>query len=450
MQSKKRQLILGAGATMVGGLLPLVKAAAATATVPTSSRTLVAAYFGGWSKPIDASQQWLDGDNPWGVYPTAAFPNVHHRMGLEEFADRYPIEGPWRADGTGGYDEKQPEFMQSAIESAHSYGVDVFAVNWYRNEFLNYPVENLKLDTASNTFKISNPEKIKWFLQWSNNSNYHSNPPSDSRDYFYEGIRLAALHMKDQPYYWTLKNKPVFAIFDVSQIDRIINLSAGRPAKYAVPEAEYSAFVASRDAFLKDCHNIVANVLAGQADGGISGSGQAVTVTQRQASFVPSMYLLVATGDVGGWASSAAVDAMYAYNIRSGKFNGVQRRATSYDEITQAAQATYDLYIPAMRKYLPKQVSWWPTLVSGYDDRPWFGSDTDPGVQQCPATDAQFQQHCSQVNRVHNANIDVTGGITFIYAWNEWGEGGWIAPSAGSGYTKLQTLKTYLKDAPAS
>ncbi len=450
MQQKKRQLILGAGAAAAGSLLPLAKALAGptATTVAEPLRTLVAAYFGGWCKPMDPAQSFVHGDNPWGVYPTATRPGVHHRMGLEEFRDRYPVEGPWNSDGTGGYDEKQPEHMEAAVRHASDYGVDVFAVNWYRDEFLNYPVENLKKDLVTGRFKIGNPEKIRWFLQWSNNSNYHYNPPSDSRVYFYEGMRLAALHMKDQPYYWTQKGKPVFGIFSVAQIDRIINLEAGRAVD--APYASTAAAIAAHEAFLRDCHNIVANVLARDETGGISVSAadKTVSVSQLTTKFTPSMYLLVATADVGSWAACSTVDGMQTYNIRSGVFGGVERKAQCYNEIMLAAQAQYDLCIPAMRKYLPKKISWGPTLMAGYDDRPWYGSDGE--AQQCPATDAQFQQHCTQVNNVHNANRDVTNGVTFIYAWNEWGEGGWIAPTEGIGNRKLQQLKAYLRDAPAT
>ncbi|MGV7210038.1 glycoside hydrolase family 99-like domain-containing protein [Oxalobacteraceae bacterium A2-2] len=381
------------------------------------------------------------------MYPTSIWPNVTHRMGLEEFKERYPIDGPWTSDETTrGYDEKLPINMERAVDYASQYGVDVFCINWYRDEFQNYAVENLK--RTSTGFKISNPEKIQWFLQWSNNSNYHSNtvPISDSKQYFYEGIRLAALHMKDQPYYWKLNNKPVFAIYDVSQIDRIINLAAGRPSSYAMAVADK---IVAHEAFLKNCHNIVANVLAGDTTGGITGTGNDVLVSQLSATFTPSLYLVIQTGDVGAWAGCVTVDAMCNYNIRRGTFNGTERRAASFDEIIVAAQQQYDLYVPAVKKYLPKRVNWWPTLMAGYDDRPWFGADSQ--AQQCPATDAQFQAHVTQVNNVHNANLAATGGITFIYAWNEWGEGGWIAPSGTEApFKKLEILRDYLKAAPST
>jgi len=442
MQKKKRQLILGAGAATVSSALPLsALLASKNAQADTPARTLVATYFPGWCNPMDASQRWIHGQNPWGIWPM-----LHHRMGEEQFADRFPIEGPWKSDGTGGYDERQPEYMEAAVEHASAYGVDVFSINWYRDAFLNYAVDNLKRDPAVATndgYKISNYSKIKWFLQWSNNSN--SQPSTDNRAYFYEGMRLAAHHMKGQPQYWTIDNQPVFAIFDTTQIDRIIVSEGG------------TANTTARNLFLQNCHNIVDNVLNDMPDGGISLVDNKAVVSTRHTSFQSSMYLVLQSADPGGWFALKSnqpvpsVNGMFTYNIRGGNFAGpnTYRKATSFDEITQAAQAQYELLIPAMSAYPNQGYSWWPTLMSGYDDRPWY-NDGDARIQQCTPTLGQFEAHCKQVNNVHNSHADVTCGITFIYAWNEWGEGGWIAPSGpvDHAFDKLIALKKFLKNAP--
>lgn len=439
MQIKKRQMMIGAGGAALSTLLP-GSAGAVTALVP-PPMTLVATYFGGWCKPMDASQRFVHGDNPWGVYPNAQFPHLMHHMG--DFPERFPLAGP-----PEGYDESQQSVIDEALVTASSFGIDVFAVNWFRDEFLNHPVVNIK--------RSADKGLMKFFLQWSNNSNNSTQPPADSREYFFEGIRRAAIHMKDSAY-WTRNGKPVFAIYSVAQIDRIINLTLGRPANFNYPTISQATL--EHDAFLQDCHNIVANVIAGDDTGGISGHLNATVVRNGTVvpasvntsgivgSFTPSMYLMVATGDVGSWARCASVQGMYVYNTRSGKFPATAtspRLTHSFAEMATACQQVYDLVIPAMRNFAPGKV-WWPTLMSGFDQKPWGGTTQDPLHDNCLPTVEEFKNHCLQVKAVHQQNPDVTGGVTFIYAWNELGEGGWIVPTPAIGTSRLEALRDSLK-----
>jgi hypothetical protein len=447
-QINRRQFIAGAGGAVLSGSLPL-RALAATTPAAAAARTVIAAYYGGWGVPMEKSVQWVHGDNPWGLYPNAKFPSVKNSM--QKFPERAPLIGAApTATSPGGYDETQQSVIDSELKTASTYGVKVFGVNWYRDEFLNHTVTNLKAS--------KNKGLMKWYLQWSNNSNNSStNPPFDTREYFFEGIRRAAVHMKDSAY-WTLNGKPVFAIYDPSQIDRIINLTQGRPVTRSY--AGISEATLEHDAFLQDCHNIVANVLAGDVTGGISGKLNKAVVSNRgivptkvntsgiSGSFTPSMYLVIGSADVGNWARCNAVQGLFVYNIRQGSFPNaagkmVTRFAHSFAELMVACQQSYDLYLPAIKAFAPNK-TFWPTLMSGWDQRPWGGTTSDPAHDNCIPTQAEFEAHCKQVRAVLDKYPTVTNGTTFVYAWNELGEGGWIVPTPGLKDTRLVSIKNNL------
>ncbi len=446
--NKRRQLIAGAGSAIVGSALPGSPLLAATTTAKTavatvSPRTLIAAYFGGWRQPMDASQVYIHGTDPWAQYPTAALPKVNHSM--PKFKERWPLI----ASDTG-YDESQQWVIDGEIKTAAAYGIDVFAMNWYADEFLNHPVVNFK--------KSPNKGLMKFFIHWSNNSNWYSQyagrpVPYDSREYFFEGMRRAAIHMRD-PSYYRINGLPVFALYDASQVDRIISLTRGL-ASTALPASTAESLLV-HDAFLQDLHAIVANVLAGDDTGGISGKLNAVVVKRGgvvpskvnlsgiTGSFTPSMYLVVGTTDVGAWARCNSVQGMYKYCIRTGTFNGVTRLTHSYAEMMTGCQQNYDLVMPAIQNYAPGK-TWWPTTMAGFDQRPWGGTTSDPLHDNCIATAAEFETHCAQVRAAMDKYPKAANNTTFIYAWNELGEGGFITPTRGWGTTRLDSLKRLVK-----
>ncbi len=441
--------MIGAGAVALGALIPAGSIAATTAS---RKRTLVAAYFGGWKIPVDPSQRYYFGDNPWAGPTQPNYPNVKIRM--PDFPERFPLGFPH------GYNEAEQRHMDEAIDTASGYGIDVFAMNWYRDEFSNHAVLNFK--NADETRKA----KMSWFLQWSNNSNSsNANPPSDSREYFFEGIRRAALHMQDSAY-WKIEGKPVFAIYDETQILRIINKTrelAGLPQ--IDDKTKDRVKLDLHDAFLQDCHNIVANVIAGKDHtGGIYGvrhgamvrkpgyevsNPPAVNPEERPntsgiiGDFLPSMHLLIASADIGGWGQCRTVQGMYLYNIRGKNVNGKFQQSANFCEMMADVQAQHDVLIPALKNYRSNGQTWWPTLMAGFDDNAWRAVG-DVG-QKCLPTAEQFKQHCAQINKAHEGREDVTGGITFIYAWNEFGEGGWIAPTRDVKTSRLEALQQYLK-----
>jgi|GEM_PF-2868145 len=329
--------------------------------------------------------------------------------------ERFPIMGT--------NDESQQWVMDKHILTASTYGVNVFAINWYRDDFLTYATQNY----MASPYKM----QMRWFMQWSNNANASSDPtiPTNSQQYFFEGIRRAATHMSDAAYY-RINGLPVLSIFYPTQIDTIIQTIAGATLPLAKLRTQRAAFLAS-------CQQIVANVLAGDVTGGISGIGNSCTVS---GVYKHAMHLIICTGDIGGWANLEPVDGMYLYNVRGGTFNGVARAPHSFDEQVTAIQQAMDTVIPATSSSYAPGRSFWPSIMAGWNTQPWGGS-TDPLADYTLPTAQQFQDHCALIKKNYLDAYPQTAKTVFVYAWNELGEGGFIEPTQGNSTGYLQALQ---------
>ena len=91
-------------------------------------------------------------------------------------------------------------------------------------------------------------------------------------------------------------------------------------------------------------------------------------------------------------------------------------------------------------------VPYLPNLIAGFDPRPW----EEHAPSFAPPTDAEWRAALAQArdlvvapgNRVFGFP-DGSGGVqpaVCIYAWNEFGEGGILAPTAGAGSALLQAV----------
>jgi len=86
-------------------------------------------------------------------------------------------------------------------------------------------------------------------------------------------------------------------------------------------------------------------------------------------------------------------------------------------------------------------------LVAGFDPRPWeepAPSFAMPNVAEWTAVLTQVKAQCLNAsNRFGFPDSSLPAGYRpafNIYAWNEFGEGGIMAPTAGEGHMKLQTI----------
>lgn len=88
--------------------------------------------------------------------------------------------------------------------------------------------------------------------------------------------------------------------------------------------------------------------------------------------------------------------------------------------------------------------SYVPYLPAGWDPRPW----KDPRARFAFPTREQWKEALTKVkdalqkhDRLGYPQIGGRQKAVLIYAWNEYGEGGIVAPTRGEGYMKLEVLR---------
>lgn len=85
-----------------------------------------------------------------------------------------------------------------------------------------------------------------------------------------------------------------------------------------------------------------------------------------------------------------------------------------------------------------------PYLPSGWNPRPW----SDPRASFALPTRAQWTATLEELRQdlIAQPNLGFPGRPAFtIYAWNEFGEGGMVAPTAGEQYMKLEAIRDVFK-----
>lgn len=355
---------------------------------------VVAAYFGGWKDPPEASAtQYLP--SPWGRNPAN---NIY----LSDYPERYPTYG--------AVDEDSQVVIDQHLADAATAGITAFAVNWYRDEYLSYPATRMAASTSTSP--------VKWCIQWSNHYTRMS-ATACQKPWVFEGVRLAALRMSGSRY-WRKSNRPVFVIFTAVHLDDTIRVSGGQLISYTPTQAERAALV-------RDIRNVIGNVLAGDSTGGISGSTVSVSANAGP-------YLVLMTSDAD-WVRTVGVDATTDYNVQSGSFSGVDRLTRSFAEVQQACRQNW-AYNNTLAATWGKPH--WPTVMAGWDARAWGGTAADPLHDNCTPTDAEFAAHMASARQF--ASTPSADGTVFLYAWNEFGEGGYVQPTVGTGSGRLNAI----------
>ncbi len=288
-----------------------------------------------------------------------------------------------------GYPEESPAISEIQIDSASAYGIDFFAYDWYWNgasPYLNHAVDN--------HIKAKNKNKLKFCLLW---ANHFSIPETKEQfllmiDYWIEN------YFKD-PQYLAIQGKPVIIIFSPQRL-------RDNADKFGSSTREL--FVAARSKAMK--------------------------------SGLPGIYFIGATPAnpywVNGYLPESGYDALTAYNYHSaafpGYFTGKEPNATSYEELTAGYVSQWS-WIMSQSK-LP----YWVPLSSGWDSRPW-GSNT-PHDNSAGAPES-FKRMLLAGKKMMDQQPEKSMRTGIIYAWNEFGEGGYIEPTKKWGFRYLQAIK---------
>lgn len=107
------------------------------------------------------------------------------------------------------------------------------------------------------------------------------------------------------------------------------------------------------------------------------------------------------------------------YNMRADEPGHAQER--KYTQLTS--------FVEMIWKQVPLSVPMIPTVMTGWDNRPWETSKQ--GIYYTGSTPQLFEDQLIKAFKETNRRPSSPYKMVFIYAWNELGEGGYLVPTKG-------------------
>lgn len=299
---------------------------------------------------------------------------------IKPYAERKPLLG-WYKEGSAGPMAQQLTWM-------HQYGIGfvVFDAYWLGEEH-QHPLMAQATDAY---LRAKDKHGVKFALMYAN----HDGRPRQGLD-FYALISYWLDHYLTRPEYLKVDGKPVIFIMSGQDIDVKAHLF-GSSAKLLFDRAQAMARTAG----------------------------------------LPGLYFVGGTGAADpltlGAGRQMGYSAYFAYNYQSAP--GQPQPSHSYAELDQAYRAHWRWFMA--KSDLPYII---PT-TSGWDSRPWGGS-SDPLHDKSVSTPEQFKQHLLAAKSLMMANPTRSPGLSVICCWNEFGEGSYIEPTKGTGFSYLEAVR---------
>ena len=336
-------------------------------------------YFAGW---------WRELPNKW------------HGQGWKIGQPDWRLEFPERVPTLGEYNEQAT--MDREIIAASEHGVDFFTILWYfqkpgTKETKYAPLLNRGLEQF-----IASPEakRMKFCIEYCNSPRFSAQDESQ----WAQCIPVWVEAMK-HPSYLRVDGRLVFKVHGVSEFLRVNNHDLTRCRK--------------RLDTLREAVRV-------------AGLGEMIIGVGVSAE----------TGPLGTkWPPAQVFDF-------TGTYMGVpqvEEREQEHPYATLAAQARTTLTNRA-----GDPIPWMPHLAAGWNPRPWTYPNAPPHYQRFFTfpTRAEFtaelenlKQSLTKHPTLGLPRKDGTTQKAFtIYAWNEFGEGGIVAPTQGSGTMMLDAI----------
>ena len=318
----------------------------------------------------------------------------------------------------GFYDLRIPEVREAQAELARSAGVEAFCYwhYWFGNgrRILERPFEEVR-DSGKPNFPFC--------LSWANQSwtgIWYGSPKRTLMKQDYFGLEDQEAHFRwaqkafEDPRYFKVEGKPMFAVFDPSDMPsteifiehwRELAAKAGYPGLFFVG--------ISRQNQSGVCHY----------DDPILDPFDAVT------PLVPSDYLqTIARATARTDLSRRLKELNFGTKLNAVKPKGWHRPTRiRYADVVE--HAFHDL--PPGDRFLP-------SVLPGWDNTPRSGRR---GVVYEGATPRLFEQYLEKaVDRV--ASYPEGRRIVFLKAWNEWAEGNYVEPDTLHGHAFLDAIRS--------
>lgn len=353
----------------------------------------VAAYF--WPAYHDEERSrenfWPQGIGEWEIV----------KRGDARFEGHYQPRVPlW------GYEmDNNPIAMEKKIETAVSYGVNVFIFDWYWYEGKPFLEESIN----DGFLKARNNHKMKFFLMFANHDvwGYQWNHDLYDKD---TTIWQAEVEMDNfkilvdrvikqyfiQPNYYKIENKPVFSIWSLTELVKGFD--------------GFDNTVRALDYFRQEVKKAGFSDLHFQ----LSGYNQFHLLDEKYSE----------GKSVDEMVSLLGINSITTYNWGGG---------TDYIKLGESDLRIREKWDSIL------SIPYFPNVTVGWDDSPRFPERKKNVVHinNSPESFAAYLQKAKEYADSHPEQSK----LIIINAWNEWTEGSYLEPDMRWGYSYLETVK---------
>lgn len=337
-------------------------------------------YFAGW---------WKELPNKWHGQGW----NINQPDWRPEYPERVPLLGEYNDQAT----------MDREIEAAARHGVDFFTILWYYpkpggRETRHAPFLNRGLETF-----IASPkaDRMSFFIEYCNSPNF-----SAVGDEEWAACITPWVEAMKHPSYLRVDGRLVFKVHGVTE------------------------FLKANDQDLELCRQRLDTLRQAVRDAGLGEMIIGVGIS----GLTPSLG--------AKWPPAALFDFTATYMC----VPKVEEREAEHPYATLAAQARTTL-----GNRVKDPLPWMPYLAAGWNPRPWTYPKAPPHYQRF-FTFPTREEFTGELQALKEAMAehpslglprkDGTMQKAFsIYAWNEFGEGGIVAPTKGSGTMMLEAIR---------
>jgi hypothetical protein len=317
---------------------------------------------------------------------TPAAPSDYPWNAIKKFPEREPLLG-WYAEGDA-------DVMASHLDSMAKNGVGFVAFDWYWGSD-----NRVYLGHALDTYlKLKDKRGVQFSLLWAN----HDDAPV-SLSNFDRMIDYWVRHYFSSPSYLRVDGKPLVTVFSASQLEE-------RATKMGVTVAQLLARASKR-----------------AQDEGLQGIYFVAGTTSDEPGFKKFS------------SSDSGYSAVSAYNLHW--WPGQPHPSHSYVELDNAYRSHWSRY---------RSIGQLPVVVpmtSGWDKRPWGGSD-DALHDNSLGTPDEFEIHLrAGVQEILRGGAPYLG---VICCWNEFGEGSYVEPTKKLGDSVVRKVGKVMKEAVGS
>ena len=309
---------------------------------------------------------------------------------LTEFADRQPLWG-WNDDSL--------TTVEVQIDYAADHGLSFFAFDWYYPEG---PQKTTPLNTGLELYlKARNRNRLEFCLLVANHGGFRIGPQD------WDSVWNLWRPLLQHPQHLRTRGKPLLIFFSPREL-----LSA-----FGSTETLRTAF---------------AELQTSAARAGLPAIEIAACATP---------------GPENGWSDlreleSAGFTCFTGYNY-SGYINKGREKIQAFANMMEGHAHIRERF--AAKSSLP----YLPVVTAGWDKRPWEDAQSTEtqSVYYPDRTPVQLRRFIGQAFDWMNKNPARTmpERIVLIYAWNEYGEGGYVAPTIGNGTRYLEAIRDSLR-----